>query len=166
MTRQQPHSWCSVQFRKSHNTVGCIFILHQIQERTTSVYLFCWFFIKLCRVCQNCLWRKLGKLGLSEKMRNTLETIYKHVAGRVKGANGHLSDPNPTRNGVRQGCPLSPLLFPFSISDIPESLQEGGCTGVTLNWHISNQLSTVCWWSGQSFPTMQIQNCCFSKLLG
>jgi len=41
------------------------------------------------RICQNCLWRKLEKLELSKKMRNTLQTIYKPATWRLKGANGN-----------------------------------------------------------------------------
>ena len=104
-------------------------------------------FVDFCKafdiLCENCSWRKLGKLRLNEKMRNTLETIYKHATGRVKGANGQLSDPIPTRNGAGQGCLLSPLLSLF-ISDIRKLLKEGGYTGpgVTLG---TSQLPTVCY---------------------
>jgi len=73
-------------------------------------------------------------------MRNTLQTIYKHATGRVIGANGQLSDSIPTRNEVRQGCPLRPLLFSLFISDIPELLKEGGCTGVALGTSLINSL--------------------------
>jgi len=48
-----------------------------------SVHNFCKAFD---RVCQNCFWIKLGKRRLIGKMRSTLETIYKHATGIVKGA--------------------------------------------------------------------------------
>ena len=128
---------------KNHSAVDCIFILKtRIDVRfknnvCTLVLLIC---VKAFdRVRQNCLWRMLEKLRLSKRMRNTLQTIYKHATGMVKG-DGQLSDPIPTRNGVRQGCPLSPLLFSLFISDIPKLLKEGGCTGGTLSTSQINSL--------------------------
>jgi len=76
------------RFRKNHNTADCIFILKTCIDAKIPEQCLYTCFVDFCkafdRVCQNCLWRKLGKLGLKEKMRNTLETIYKHATGRVK----------------------------------------------------------------------------------
>ena len=125
-------------FRKNHRTSDCIFILKTCIESKTkqkkSLYsCFVDFRKAFNRVCQLCLWKKLRNLGISQKMVAMLQTMYSQANSRVKGGDGSLSESIPAKNGVRQGCPLSPLLFPLFIADIPKLLREGGTPGVQLD---------------------------------
>ena len=47
-------------------------------------------------------------------------------------ANGGISNTFPCRTGVRQGCPLSPLLFCLFVYDIVEHLQLHNSGYITL----------------------------------
>ena len=75
-------------FHKNHNTADCIFILKTYVDVIIPEQCLYICSVDFCkdfdRVRQNVLWRKLGKLGLNKKMRNTLETIYKRATVRVK----------------------------------------------------------------------------------
>ena len=69
-----------------------------------------------------------------------LQTMYSQANSRVKGGDGSLSESIPAKNSVRQGCPLSPLLFSLFIADIPKLLREGGTPGVQLDERSLNSL--------------------------
>jgi retron-type reverse transcriptase len=54
--------------------------------------------------------KALRKLGIEGKYLNIIKAVYdKHTASII--FNGEKLKPFPTKSGMRQGCPLSPLLF-------------------------------------------------------
>ena len=48
-------------------------------------------------------------MGVKEAYLNIIKTIYKKFADII--LNGHKLKAFPLRSGIRQGCPLLPLLF-------------------------------------------------------
>ena len=90
------------------------------------------------RVCQNCLWRKLGKLRLNEKMRNTLETIYKHAQEGWR-SKWPIVRPDLNKKWSKTRLPIEPFIITF-ISDILKLLNERRFTGVTLGTSQINSL--------------------------
>ncbi|KAH9578500.1 hypothetical protein MS3_00005968 [Schistosoma haematobium] len=78
------------------------------------------------------LWDYLLKKGVPEKHINILKALYTNTSGRVRAYN-HLSPLFHSSSGVRQGCPISPLLFQFAIDDILETaLMDVSNGGVDL----------------------------------
>jgi hypothetical protein len=67
------------------------------------------------------LWQRLSSLGVQGRMLRAVQALYANTTFRVKIA-GDLSAPFPVLRGVRQGCPLSPLLFGLYIEQFPELL--------------------------------------------
>jgi hypothetical protein len=54
--------------------------------------------------------KALRKLGIKGKYLNIVKAIYdKRTANIIP--NGEKLKPYPLKSGIRQGCPLSPLLF-------------------------------------------------------
>ncbi|KAM9311698.1 GLIPR1-like protein 2 [Gastrophryne carolinensis] len=66
------------------------------------------------RVSWPFLRESLRYIGLGDNMRRLIEALYTTPSARVR-INGRLSDPVWIKNGTRQGCPLSPLLFALSL---------------------------------------------------
>ncbi|KAH6564666.1 hypothetical protein BASA60_010218 [Batrachochytrium salamandrivorans] len=62
------------------------------------------------------LW-KLQNMGFSRRTLAFLKALYTSSSARAR-AGSLLSDPFPVQRGVRQGCPLSGLLFNLFINDI------------------------------------------------
>lgn len=77
------------------------------------------------------LLEEMLRIGVREGLVRRLEEIYKETKSRVK-VEGETGENIWTARGVRQGCPLSPLLFNIMIANVEEELKKGGWGGVRL----------------------------------
>lgn len=64
----------------------------------------------------------LTKLGLGPNMLAWMASLYGSTEARVR-LNGVLSDSCPICNGMRQGCPLPPLIFALSLEPMLKRLR-------------------------------------------
>lgn len=78
------------------------------------------------------LFDKLRTVGLHGKLLDLVENIYSKTKCAVKSNNKLTQFFNFTK-GVRQGCPLSPLLFNLYINDIFHLIDSNAKTDITLN---------------------------------
>ncbi|KAK1802032.1 hypothetical protein P4O66_004363 [Electrophorus voltai] len=74
------------------------------------------------RVDHRFLERVLIKLGFGPFFMRWFQTLYAGVGSRVS-INGHLSELVPQVSGVRQGCPLSPLLYALYIEPLAAAIR-------------------------------------------
>jgi len=87
-------------------------------------------------VLRNKLFDRLRNLGIKGHMLSTIVHIYSNTSFKVK-VNGILSEEKvTTQNGVKQGCPRSPLFFRVFIDMLHEHLTKS-CP------HIGVQLSDI-----------------------
>ena len=56
------------------------------------------------------LWTTLRGYGLPEALISSIQRLYDHATDQPL-INGSTTEGHPQLRGVRQGCPLSPLLF-------------------------------------------------------
>ena len=77
-------------------------------------------------------------MGCHPNFVKVLQALYKDSYVRIM-VNGHQTNKVFVRSGVKQGCPLSPLLFTLFISDIARSLEESP-EGVTIKGKIMSAL--------------------------
>ena len=124
-------------FRKQRSTIDCVFILQSIINKVLNnkQKLYCAFvdFRKAFdQVYRNGIWYKLFLSGSSSKMISMLRKIYEKVKSCVK-VNGSYTQYFDSYMGVKQGEPLSPLLFIFFINDMSKYLYEDSADLVSIN---------------------------------
>ena len=78
------------------------------------------------------IWYKLLQSGASSKFANMLKAIYKKVKSCIK-VHGNLSRYFESYMGVKQGGPLSPLLFILFINDMETSIYDQSADLVTFD---------------------------------
>ena len=75
---------------------------------------------------------KVGNLGLHGKILQLVKAIYKSTKCAVK-YDDKLTQFFDFTKGVRQGCPLSPLLFNLYVNDLIELIDSATKSPVTIN---------------------------------
>ena len=84
------------------------------------------------------LWSKLKATGVSGALVGVLEAMYTGDCMAID-VNGDLGGLISLSRGVKQGCPLSPLLFNIFIADLGEALDK--TSGIKLgSTNISGRL--------------------------
>ena len=63
------------------------------------------------------MWQKLQNVGIKEKLFASIRALYDKVMCTVR-INGFSTDWFEVKCGLKQGCPLSPVLFSFFINDL------------------------------------------------
>jgi hypothetical protein len=75
------------------------------------------------RIAHRYLFRLLMKYGFSTKFITLIENMYKHAHSSIH-INGHTTGPIPIQCSVRQGCPMSILLFALSLNPLLALLDQ------------------------------------------
>jgi hypothetical protein len=106
---------------------------HRSRHQQSTVTCFLDFAAAFDSIHRQSLWRILEADGLPIKLLNLIKSFYVRPGNRVL-INGELTDRFETHTGVRQGCPLSPILFNFVIDWILEKSLTG-FSGVRVSPH-------------------------------
>ena len=67
--------------------------------------------------------KTLQKVGIEETYLNIIKTIYDKPTANII-VNGEKLKTFPLRSGIRQGCPLSPLLFNIVLKVLATAIRE------------------------------------------
>ncbi|KAL4854500.1 LINE-1 retrotransposable element ORF2 protein [Chlorella vulgaris] len=119
-------------FRQGYRTVDNCFILRALAERARSrgvkLYLCAVDFEKAFdSVDRPLLWAALQRAGIGGTMLQAIQAMYADVPVCVRTEEG-LSGCFQSVLGVKQGCPLSPLLFGIFLDDFEGHIQQLGDT--------------------------------------
>ena len=85
------------------------------------------------------LWMKLSALGFSTKMLKILQNMYSNASSVVM-MDGCISTSFLCKIGVRQDCPLSPILFSLYISDLESQISCESTGFITI---LNQSISTL-----------------------
>ena len=117
-------------FRRHRSAAEHIFTLNEalLRQRRAGKTAYC-FFIDFRKafdtVWHSGLWKKLWDLGVRGKAWRIIRSLYGGLKSAVI-ADGELSEYVPVQQGVRQGCPLSPILFNAFINELVKELDNLG----------------------------------------
>ena len=76
------------------------------------------------------LFRRLQDIGINGPFLKNLKSMYETVSYKIKLKDGHL-DPIKSNLGLKQGYPLSPMMFNLYIDDIKD-IFDAQCDPVTI----------------------------------
>jgi len=76
------------------------------------------------------IFKLLSKYGFSTKFVALIENMYNHAHLSIH-INGHTTGPIPIQCSVRQGCPMSMLLFALSLNTLLTPLDQK-IAGITI----------------------------------
>lgn len=116
-------------FRSGYSTVDNIYnlasIVHLKLDEKKKVYaFFVDFSAAFDMISRNLMFFKLHSMGISTKVVNLIEKIYRNTRS-VVWTGKDVSEHFYTYTGVRQGCLLSPLLFTLYLNDLHDGLEGG-----------------------------------------
>jgi hypothetical protein len=93
------------------------------------------------KITHDYLWQTLAKYNLPESFINTVKSLYENAETRVM-INGVLSSPFKVIRGVRQGDPMSCLLFDIAIEPLANMLRLSNLRGFEVSG-VENKLITT-----------------------
>ena len=128
--------------RKNRQGLDSLFVLRTILEKKSgnghnNLKDLSLLFIDLAKafdkVPHDLLWSKMSKMGFHKHFIDILKSLYKDAYVTVM-VNGQQTRKIWIKSGVKQGCPLSPLLWALFISDIALMIEKFPY-GVVLKGH-------------------------------
>ena len=117
-------------FRTRRSTVDQVLTLHEVllRRQRAGQNTYCCFvdFSKAFdTVWHDGLWKRLWDSGVKGKAWRIVRNLYSSMHAQVKV--GHrVTRSVRMRQGVRQGCPLSPILFNYFIDELSNCLRKSG----------------------------------------
>ena len=104
-------------------------LLEDARRRRRSLHLV-WFDLRNAfgSIPHQLLWFTMERLGLPPEMINIFQDIYQGSSFKVSNEVGQTED-IPQNRGVKQGCPLSPLIFNLAIEGLLRGVATASCSG-------------------------------------
>jgi len=141
----EQHGLCAkgqAGFRKDYRTINQLFILRTLIEhgkaKKKPLY-YCFVDLKKTFdiVSHEALWQVLVGLGVKGRFLQCLQAMYAKDTIRINHPSEGVTSSFGCQQGVKQGCPLSPLLFRLYLDALKGHLDGKECDAPTLaNVHV------------------------------
>ena len=124
-------------FKKNHRTSDNLLTLKNVVKKYVTIgkkklyTCFIDFRKAYDSVWHEAIFYKMEKNGISGKLLDVIKDIYKKTKCVIKIKDSITDYFNYTR-GVRQGCPLSPILFNLYVNDLFKNLNEDNETDIFI----------------------------------
>lgn len=83
------------------------------------------------KIAHDYLWRVLEKMNFPTSFINTVKSLYQNVETKIN-LNGVTSDPIKVNRGVRQGDPISCLLYDLAIEPLAIAIRKSALQGISI----------------------------------
>ena len=115
-------------FRRNRSCLEHIYSLYSVinrrkQQRKSTFVCFVDAKKAFDTVQRDCLWFKLIALGIDGKILKAVQSLYENVNCAIR-INDYLTPFIEVRQGVKQGCKLSPTLFALYINDLAREIKN------------------------------------------
>lgn len=107
------------------------------------------------------LWRILEKFAFPQEMINIIKTLYRNAPTSII-INGIISDPFLVTRGVRQGDPMSCILFDLSIEPLAANICASNIKGIDIPNHGEKAITSL---FADDTTVILTENDSFSELL-
>ena len=130
-----PHN--QTGFRKGMGTVDNIYVLNYLVNRNLNqkkgklIALFVDFKAAFDSVNGSMLWQAVKEREVDEELLDRIKEVFTETKTRVR-IREEKGEEFWTDRGLRQRCPLSPLLFSILLADLEEKMGKKGMGGVIL----------------------------------
>ncbi|XP_051169309.1 uncharacterized protein LOC127286774 [Leptopilina boulardi] len=130
-----PHN--QTGFRREMGTIDNIYVINYLINRNLRgkngklIATFVDFKAAFPSVNRGVLWRVLRERGIEQGLVKRIKEFYEDTRERVR-VGSKLGNVFWLARGLRQGCPLSPLLFNLLIADLEERMEKRRKGGVSL----------------------------------
>ena len=154
-------SQTAVDKRKIDHTIHIIRDLIDLTEKEESEAAFMFLDQEKAfdRVNHKFLFKTMEAFGIGQQFINWVKILYSNATTKVN-INGHLSDNIPLNRGVRQGCPLSSLLYVMVIEVLALQLRKNPDI---VGFHIQGEKIISLHYADDAIITMK-QNRCFKEV--
>ena len=117
-------------FRRQRSTVDQAIALHEIllrDKRAGKVTYTCFIDFRKAfdTVWHDGLWKQLWESGIRGKAWRILRNLYSSIHAQIR-VGDELTKPVRMQQGVRQGCPVSPILFNYFVDKLSRELHDSG----------------------------------------
>jgi len=125
------------RFRKDYRTINQLFILRTLikHSKAKKKPLYC-YFVDLMKpfdiVSCEALWQVLAGLGVKGRFLRCLQAMYAKDTICINHPSKGVTSNFRCQQGLKQGCPLSPLLFGLYLDALEGRLDGRGCNALTL----------------------------------
>ena len=120
-----PDQTCGVPGRSIHSNITLVrnIIYHAKQKHIQAYILTIDQEKAFDKVSTEFLDKVLQTMNFGQYFRNWIKTIYTNITSDIHN-NGYFSERICIKRGVRQGCPLSPLLYILIVETLAEAIKQ------------------------------------------